>query len=515
MTTNRRFGSPRKFGTSTTFGASTFDDIRLFWSIEVDWDDDGFFDGNEVYYLQGIRTSRGRQGYVANNGIGFERQMVGRCTVRLEDNSGRFDAWNTSSELYPNVNYGKKVRVTVMDVSTGTTYPVFFGHIQDIDPLYNYSTGDRYVSITIADLWTHLRNYNANQAIQQNITPGTAIGAALDSVGWQWGKDLDAGSDTIRYWWANGDKQAGSIIEEIADSFVGYFYIAADGKATYRHRSNIGAAVVSLSQDDLLKDVSIPQPWKNSRNVTRIKAHPRTAASTGVIYQLLGNTPSVQTGAANELTIFGNYVYNNEPVPATNIVTPVATTDYTMNTQSDGGGTDKTADCTVTLTDFGDRCKLVVRNNSGGLVYITKLQVRGDALYEPNVSDVLYPATLPSQPRQFVLDLPWQQDVNVAVDFSNTIGPFLAGSHPFPIVQIEARPELQFPPDLFDLVSLTSTKFGILGDSFRVAFIEHETLHPNCQAVRTKFYLEPYISADEYWTWDTFSDFDTETIFGA
>lgn len=512
---DRRFGAPRKFGTSTKFGASTFDGLRLLWSVEVDWNDDGLYDANEMKYLKSIRTARGRQGYVSNSGVGFERQMVGKCVITLDDTNGRFDAWNTESELYPNVNYGKKVRVRVTDVATGTTYSVFFGYIQDIEPYYDYSTGGRSVTLTVTDLWTHLRNYNPNYGIQENISPGAAIGYVLDSVGWKWGRDIDTGSDIIRYWWANGDKQAGTVIEEIAESFVGYFSITADGVATYRNRSNVGEAVAAITESDMLKDIVIPQPWKNSRNVTRIKTHPRTAASTGVIYQLLGNIPTVQTGAGNALTLFGNYTYNNEPVPATAIVTPVATTDYTMNTQSDGGGTDKTADCTVTLTDFGDRCKLVITNNSGGTVYITKLQVRGEALYEPNVSDVIYPSTLPSQPRQFVLDLPWQQDVNVAVDFSNTIGPFLAEDHPYPIVQIEARPELQFAPDLFQLVTLTSTRFGILGDSFRVAYIEHETIHPSCQAVRTKFYLEPYISADEFWIWDTNSVFDMSTIFGA
>lgn len=512
--TDRRFGSPRKFGTSTTFGASTLNG-RLLWGIEFDWDGDGIFDGNEARYLKSVRTARGRTGFVANNGVGFEKLQTGSCTVVLENIDGRFDAWNVNSPLYPNVNYGKKARITVTDISTGTTYPVFFGYTQDLEPHYKPSTGENYVTITIADLWAYLRNYNANYSIQTDITPGTAISAVLDSIGWTWGKDIDAGSDVIRYWWASGDKTAGSVIEDIAESFLGYFYTAADGTAVYRTRSNIPSATVLLDQADLLKDISIPQPWKNGRNVTRIKTHPRTAAATGVIYQLVGEAPLVQDGAGNALTLFGDYTYEGTVTPANNIVTPVATTDYTMNTQSDGGGVDKTADCTVTLTDFGDRCKLVIRNTSGGNVYITKLQVRGDALYEPNVSDVVYPSVTPQMPRQFTLDLIWQQDVNVAVDFSNVIGPFLEASHPFPIVQIENRPELQFPPDLFDIVSLTSDKFGILGESYRVAYIEHSTLHGNCQAVLTKFYLEPYIYGGDYWTWDTASVFDTSTIFGA
>jgi hypothetical protein len=271
-----------------------------------------------------------------------------------------------------------------------------------------------------------------------------------------------------------------------------------------------------LTNEILLKDLTLPQPWENSRNVTRIKVHPRIAASSGVIYQLVGNTPSIQPGASNALELFGDYTYNNDRVPAQAIVTPVATTDYLMNTQADGGGTNKTANCTVSITDFGDSVKFTITNNDASLVYLTKLQLRGEALYEPNISDVVYESPgFETLPREFKLDLLWQQDINVATDFSNLLGPFIAELHPFPIVQLEGRPDTQFTPDLFDIVTLSLDSLGILGESYRVAYIEHETLNESCQAVRTKFYLESYISGDEYWIWDTLSKFDTETIFGA
>lgn len=513
---DRRFGAWNTFGTSNQFGPSTLD-TNLLWGVEIDWDDDHVFDGsNDGTYLRGLRVQRGRTRYVALDGNGFEKIQTGMAYITLDNSSGRYDGWNTSSPLYPNVGFGKDVRITVRDYEGGLTYPVFYGVIQDIQPRVD-ADGDALVVLTVADGFTYLRSYNANYAIQQSISPGTAINYVLNNISWpgRWGRNIDSSADTITYWWANGDKTAGSVIEDIANSFVGYFFIAADGKATYISRLNVTDSVESLTEDVLLKDFSLPQPWQNFRNVTRIKAHPRTAASSGVVYQLLGNTPSVTTGASNALTVFGNYTYNNIPVPATSIVTPVATTDYTMNTQADGLGTDKTSNCTVTVTDFGDRAKFVITNSSGVTVYVTKLQLRAQALYEPNVSDVVYPSTLPTAPRQFTLDLPWQQDVNVAVDFSNVIGPFLATAHPFPIVQIEARPALQFAPDLFQLVTLTTSKYGILGDSFRVAGIEHESISETCQAFRTRFYLEPYISGGDFWVWDSASDFDLTAIFGA
>lgn len=516
MSIDRRFGKWNKFGTTNTFGASSVN-ASLAWGVEVDWDGDYIFDGsNEAKYMVGIRGQRGRPRYVTRNGQGFEKVNTGRFYITLDNSTGRYDAWNTSSPLYPNVTYGRDVNIKVRSFATDTVYNVFRGLIEDIQPS-NTLDGEKRVIITVVDGWQYLRNYTARYAIQQNITPDEAIGFILDSVSWpsRWGRNLDAVLDNIRYWWANGNKIAANEIDDVAESFLGYFFIDNTGRASYKSRSNVGTSFADLTSSVLLKDVTLPQPWDYSRNLTRIKVHPRTAAATGVIYQLVGNTPSVVPGAANALTLFGNYTYNNVAVPATNIVTPVATTDYTMNTASDGSGSNQTANCTVTITDFGDSVKFIITNNSGVTVYITKLQLRGDALYEPNVSDVIYQGTgFSSLPREFKLDLLWQQDINVATDFSNIIGPYLDQLHPFPYVQLEGRPDEQFAPDLFDVVTLTLTNLGILGDSYRVAYIEHESVTENCQSIRTKFHLESYISANEYWIWGT-AQFDSTTIFGA
>lgn len=509
--TDKRFGYWNKFGNNITFGQSTTSSY-VAWGVEVDWDGDYIFDGsNEARYMVSIRGYRGRPRYINRDGKGFERLLTGRYTITLDNSTGRYDAWNTSSPLYPNVSYGKDVRIKVRSFSSGVIYPVFYGIIENIEPVNN-SDGEKRVVITVVDGWQYLRNYNARYAIQEDIPPEDAIGYTLDSIAWsrRWGRNLDTTADSINYWWANGNKQAASVIEDIAESFLGYAYVDRNGAMTFKARTNIGEAVTDLTSAILLKDLSLPQPWEYARNVTRVKVHPRIAAANGVIYTLVGTPPIIQNGES--LTIFGEYVYNNEQVPATN----VTISDFATNTQEDGGGTDKTADCTAVLTDFGDSGKMVITNNSGGTVYLITLELSGDALYEPNTSDVIYQTSdFESMPREFLLNLTWNQDVNVASDFSNLVGPYLAELHPFPIVQVEARPDEQFTPDLFDIVSLSLPNLGILGDSYRVAYIEHESIEENCQAVLTKFALESYIILEGVWIWDTQSVFDTSTVFGA
>lgn len=513
---DRRFGAPRKFGTSTKFGPSTSDSFFA-WGVEVDWDGDYQFDGtNEARYMTSISVFRGRKRQIKSTGQGFENLSVGKLSIELRNIDGRYDGWNTASPLYPNVIYGREISVTVRDWATGTIEPVFYGVISDIVPT-GYGK-DAKVVITADDGWSFLRNYTARVALQQAIGPERAIGKILDSVAWpdRWGRTFSVSSDSIPYWWTSGDKKAASEIEDITESFFGNFFVSASGAAVYKLRTTVDAIAANFPQEYILKDIANPQPWVNSRNVVRIKVHPRTASSETVLYQLIGTQPSINSGAENEYSIFGQYMYNNQAVPALSIVTPAATTDYLMNTSPGGSGTDKTADCTVTATNFGDTVKLRIRNNSGGTVYITKLQVRGIAIYELNSSDVQVPNDTSGiqQPREFVLDQRWLQDVNVAIDSAGVLSTYFGQRNPYPVIQIENRFEYQFGLELFDTTTTSLTKLGISGNSYKIGGIEHKSYGDTCQKIVTKFYLEPYPFSGEYWSWDTRSVFGTD-VFGA
>lgn len=514
---NRLFGTSNKFGTSNTFGASTSADAFLRWGIEIDWDGDGVFTGeNEANgRLLSISRNRGRTNMIQSSGNGFEQVKSGSCSFTLRNNDGRYDGWNTASPLYPNVGYGKDVRITVKDQSTGIISPYFYGQITDIKTV-NYGK-DPQVIIDVEDGIRYLRDQSVGVALQQSVTPDEAIGLILDDANWpaRWGRNLTASTDVIDYWWASGNKIAGSEINDIEQSFLGTFFVNASGQAVYLNRIVITESVAEFYQSEILRDIGLPQPFVNYRNVIKVKTHPRLASDTSVLYQLLGNIPSITTG--DSITIWADLTYNNESVPALSIVTPAATTDYTMNTQADGGGTDKTANCTVSATLLGDTVKLVVANNSGATVYITKLQVRGIAIYTQNSAAITNPSNLATvtNKRQFTLDLLWQQDANVASDVSVLMGNFFSVNNIFPTIKIEQRPDLQFGVDLFDIVTLTVEKLGITGQSFRVGGISDNSISENCQTLETTYYLEPYIAAGDFWAWDTASDFGSTTIFGA
>ncbi len=512
MSINNRFGS-FKFGTTHKFGVSTFDSASIMWDVSIDWDEDGIFETNESSRMVGIHISRGRKRMMKIGGGGLESIPTGTASITLVNTDRRFDGWNQSSPLYPNVGYGKEVRIRVKS-QAGVFYPLFYGMIVNIVPT---GTSEKRVTIYMNDGFDVLRNATTRIAMQNNITPNDAIDMVLDSVGWKnsWGRNIDSTVEVIDYFWSSGNKKSLSVLEDIANSFLGYFYIDAVGRARYVDRGTVGDLVVEYDQSELLKDIGNPQPFEVKRDVTRIKVHPRTQATTGVLWQLLGTAPSIQHG--NEISLFANYTYLNEGVPAVNVITPVASTDYLINSQADGSGTDLTSSCTVTMTDFGDTAKLIIFNNSGVAGYVTKLQVRGDAIYEPNALDVTYPVNLDGvdKLRELVLDLIWLQDVNVAIDISAVLGGFYTSLHQFPMIKLENRFEKQFAVDLFDIVSVDIPELGLTGESYRVGGIEHKSLHgENCQSIETRLWLEPYVAAGDYMQWDTNAVWNTSTIFG-
>lgn len=144
------------------------------------------------------------------------------------------------------------------------------------------------------------------------------------------------------------------------------------------------------------------------------------------------------------------------------------------------------------------------------------VEIEGNAIYEVNTSDVTYPEDLDTvaDKRELFLDLIWQQDPNVGIDLVGVLGAFYATPLPQPSIKIENRSQYQFFIDLFRPVYINIPAIGLDERTYRVGGIEHRSVKPNCQGIETRYYLEPYLASGEYMRWDTFSEWDTETIFG-
>ena len=171
-----RFGANAfTFGTQQ-FGSGT--DRDLTWALEIDWDGDGAFDGqNDAAHLFSVEVERGRQFFLANQGGGFEPVAAGRMTARIVDQERKYDPYNSASPLNGLVIPGRAFRLRVKRESDGVVLDVIAGEIDDIKPDYGASV--RTVTISGIDSLRRLQNIRISSAVQVTIQYDSAIAQCL------------------------------------------------------------------------------------------------------------------------------------------------------------------------------------------------------------------------------------------------------------------------------------------------------------------------------------------------
>jgi hypothetical protein len=474
-----------KFGLGS-FGVASFGVLEpvqngLLWLIQVDWDDDNAFDGwNEALWTTAVSWKRGRQHYIQSKGGGFEVMSLGEMYITLRNDDGRYDVYNTSSPLYPNVSPEHIFRALVKSGDGGSTVAVFTGILGDIQDAG--SVDDPKVRFTIQDGWVYLQDADAYVALQKSVATGAAISAVLTSVDWPWGTALESGADVIPYFWC--DDKADVIVNELAESEMGIFFLAADGEAKYLNRHHTASAVATLDSTDIDKDVKIAQPWETKRNTIKVLVHPREEESLAVLWQLR-DTPVIHAGSSLELWAEFKDSAGNV-CPAMDVVCE-SVTDWTLNSASDESGTDLTASCSVTITPYGKTAKLLVENNSA-LDGYPFLQVRGKAVATLDVVPIVK-QTADKRQRILEIDLDWQQSVNNGTAMAFFLNDFLSTAQKNPVIRLLAHAD-QFTMDLGDYVNLSVTGKGITNVDYRVGGIEGEWMDASGEDVLTTLYLE-------------------------
>ncbi len=476
------------------YGASTPE--HLIWGLEVDWDDDGGLSGAiEAGRMVGLTIERGRNYLVGAAGESLEAASPGRMEAVLENGDGRYDAFNTSSPLYPNVAPGRFIKLRVR--SGSTAYDLFSGTIQNIRA--NPRGGVAVVSAEDGLRW--LQDMPASTPVYENIYAGQAIGAILDAAEWpaMWGRNLARGADVLEYWWGRG-RSGLEEIRAVAGSELGHVFQAAGGQFVFRSRHSEQTAVMSVDQTQLSQELSVPQPWEIRRNLVYVSANPINAAAESVVW----TNPKelvLSPGASTELIAeFGG--------GAIDVAEPAASTDYTAYSQSGGLGSDLTGSINVAAEVFAETARVTVTNMGGELAYVNFLQLRGRLLNPMKVTAMA--STGARRPQKLSLDLEWQQDVNNPAVFAGRLTATLSSAGPTPEIVIESRPEIQFGADLFDLVDVSIAALNIAG-TFRIGKISHRWQAATGQAVQTTWRLEPY---DAYSYWRFPATFNTTSILG-
>jgi hypothetical protein len=214
--------------------------------------------------------------------------MTGTATIRLRDQSGKYNPSNPSSSLAPNVVPFKAVRITAS--FSGTVHPLFYGFIMSI--ANNPSPQRPITTLQCADLMAWLTLRKPTIASTGTTTTGAAIGTVLDEVSWPASlRDLDTG-DAIADFSADGTKTSLALIKSLLDAEMGAFYIAGDGKATFKDRNSRYASLASLSTIDGASETLM---GFQSTNMVATIFNSATVTRTGGTAQTASDTDSINT----------------------------------------------------------------------------------------------------------------------------------------------------------------------------------------------------------------------------
>ena len=225
-----------------------------------------------------IQIRRGRN-------ISRDTYEAGTCTVRIYDQTGRFNPQNTSSDLFGFLTPLRKLRISATYL--GVTHYLFSGYTTDYIYTYDQAENISYVDINASDAFRLLAMATitsvTGQATGQDT--GTRIDKILDTVDFPVSmRTLDTG-DSLTQADPATNRTPLAAIKNCETSEQGAFFINPEGNAVFKNRSN---TISSAGATPLAFNQSGGIPYKNlifafddklivnKSTVTRVGGSPQT-----------------------------------------------------------------------------------------------------------------------------------------------------------------------------------------------------------------------------------------------
>lgn len=422
--------------------------------VECDWDNDGDFgDANEniTADVKSISFSRGKDEELG-------KASPGTLSIRVNNSDGKYSP-TLNTGIYTNLLPKRVIRVRT---TAPAAYNLFYGYIESITPHPDLASQDCYISAI--DGLDFLARHELDTILYKNTLTGTIHGHILDSADWAGGmRTLDAGQDTVPYWYSSGVK-ARFAQNEIDDSELGFSYVNGAGYFVFEDRHHRYSATHQTSQatfNDTMVDIAYDYSARNIYNEVRATITPWELKGEIELWRLQ-ETPIIDVGQTK--TFWGESEYFVDAW-----VTPVITTDYTAS------GT-----ISIVTTKFAQSIKLAITNTDTVPVTITLLKARGtyyddqtklSRKSEDATSQGLY------QKRTLPLDGKYLTDADKAQDFCDYgIARFkspqaevvvtIINKNATNLTQILSR-------EISDRITAKNTKLGLDADFF-INKMEHE-----------------------------------------
>lgn len=205
-----------------------------------------------------------------------------------------------------------------------------------------------------------------------------------------------------------------------------HFWNAQTGTLDFHRRTH---DIRSNDTPTALTEIELDEPpdyaWGDDIvNDVTITYYPRTIGSTGATLYTLGNLPmAIAAGDTRQWSArYTDPDAVNTRIAGKDMIAPVVNTDYTINSQADGGGSDKTGSCTVTVQFLATEAIITIVNGDASTVYVTLFRLRGTpiSMYAAASTHAIDPTSIGANGRQKrVLALPALGDEATASTFAN------------------------------------------------------------------------------------------------
>tara|TARA_Y100000310_G_scaffold233219_1_gene236073 strand:+ start:431 stop:1918 length:1488 start_codon:yes stop_codon:yes gene_type:complete len=462
--------------------------------------DDAIGDDDITSDVMKITFTRGRDSEL-------QRATGGNCELTVKNATGKYSPENPGSALVGNLVPGRPVRIRATSGAT-IDEPLWRGKIDSIIP--HPDRRQQNATIRCIDGFDFLSRAEVNTELFAADTTGDLVGELLDDAGWDATlRNLDTGQDTVPLprW---HEKSALSSIQELEASEIGFFYIDDQGRAAFEDRHHRYKAPHTTSQatfDDTMAQLTYEFNARTVFNRTRATFTEYNLQSVSELWRL-SETPSIPAGETRTwVAEFSNF--------STNLVTPVATTDYTANTESGGGGTDLTGDITLTFTELAQSANLQLANGAAVPAYITLLKVRGDEYTagdltartaDNSTSQTAYNV------RAKTLDGQFLNDIEQAQDFADFVLARFKDPQPEVKMTISSQTSALLTQlltrKISDRITVDNDLLVMVNQDFYINKMQH-TITPNAQ-LHSAVYTLAQVDEEEFWTLDI-SELGTST----
>ena len=417
--------------------------VRATYVVECDWNNDGTYTGtgeNLTARTIKLEWSRGRD---------YASQLTGksvatRLTAILDNESGDYNSFNTSSPLSGSLLPGRSVRIRT---TAPTSVTLWQGKLDSIIPELGLRSLQQARLEAVGPLG-FLSSREVRIPMQSNTLSGVIINTILNQAGWASAdRSVDAGIITVKRYEAE-DIAAIEALREIEESEIGFLSESKDNKVVFEDRDHrlksdhltsqatfTDATTGTLGYQEIVQEDPLP----NIFNIFEAKLQTFTVGTLAVLWthpeaNTSGTAPLVEQGSGSAV------FYAFYPSPAKELTdigvdawtTPLATSDYQGFSDTAGTGTDLTTALSLSVSKFARAMKLTFTNTGTKNSYITKLQARGTPVTKDNpvvIEAIDGSSTAIYGERKWPVPAEWLADGTAALNYVR----YLKGIYPDPI----------------------------------------------------------------------------------